>query len=193
MTKRGKGFSEIYDLSAVRIIATWLRIAYQLLAPCIVYGIQCLVVLKTILQCQSSICIKVSTLRLLAQQGARLKCRIIPKKCTVWNMALRHIGAIKKRAVKGSDSFDKQIAWLREMVDWQDETKGSREFLKSLKTDLDPTEVFVFTPKAYTNEFTFWINAGGFCVRHPYRSRSPLCGSKGKWIYRSIELSASNG
>lgn len=33
------------------------------------------------------------------------------------------------------------------MVDWQDETKDSREFLKSLKTDLDPKEVYVFTPK----------------------------------------------
>ena len=33
------------------------------------------------------------------------------------------------------------------MVDWQDETEDSREFLKSLKIDLDDTEVFVFTPK----------------------------------------------
>ena len=33
------------------------------------------------------------------------------------------------------------------MVDWQDETEDSREFLKSLKMDLDDTEVFVFTPK----------------------------------------------
>ncbi len=33
------------------------------------------------------------------------------------------------------------------MVDWQDETQDSREFLKDLKVDLAPTEVFVFTPK----------------------------------------------
>ena len=47
----------------------------------------------------------------------------------------------------GNDSMDKQLAWLREMVDWQDETHDSREFLKDLKVDLAPTEVFVFTPK----------------------------------------------
>ena len=33
------------------------------------------------------------------------------------------------------------------MVDWQDETQDSREFLKDLKVDLAPSEVFVFTPK----------------------------------------------
>ncbi len=46
-----------------------------------------------------------------------------------------------------SDNLDAQLAWLRQMVDWQDETEDSREFLKSLKMDLDDTEVFVFTPQ----------------------------------------------
>ena len=32
-------------------------------------------------------------------------------------------------------------------IDWQDETQDAREFLKSLKVDLAPSEVFVFTPK----------------------------------------------
>ena len=48
---------------------------------------------------------------------------------------------------KGDKDLEKQIAWLREMVDWQDETKDSREFLKSLKVGLAPKEVYVFTPK----------------------------------------------
>ena len=33
------------------------------------------------------------------------------------------------------------------MIDWQSETQDSREFLKDLKVDLAPTEVYVFTPK----------------------------------------------
>lgn len=33
------------------------------------------------------------------------------------------------------------------MVDWQDETPDSKEMLKSLKVDLDKSEVFVFTPE----------------------------------------------
>ncbi|WP_082019812.1 RelA/SpoT family protein [Berryella intestinalis] len=44
-------------------------------------------------------------------------------------------------------SFDQQLAWLRQMIDWGDETQDSREFLKDLKVDLDDAEVFVFTPK----------------------------------------------
>ena len=53
----------------------------------------------------------------------------------------------KEKNAKADASLDQQLAWLREMVDWQDETQDSREFLKSLKVDLAPTEVFVFTPK----------------------------------------------
>ncbi len=42
---------------------------------------------------------------------------------------------------------DKRLIWLREMVDLYKEQKSPREFLKSLKTDLIPEEVYVFTPK----------------------------------------------
>jgi len=42
---------------------------------------------------------------------------------------------------------DKRLHWLREMVDLYKEQRSPREFLKSLKTDLIPEEVYVFTPK----------------------------------------------
>ena len=42
---------------------------------------------------------------------------------------------------------DKRLHWLREMVDLYKEQKSSREFLKSLKSNLIPEEVYVFTPK----------------------------------------------
>ncbi len=42
---------------------------------------------------------------------------------------------------------DKRLHWLREMVDLYKEQKSPREFLKSLKTDLIPEEIYVFTPK----------------------------------------------
>ena len=53
----------------------------------------------------------------------------------------------KEKGGKSGDALDQQLAWLRQMVDWQDESQDSREFLKDLKVDLAPTEVFVFTPK----------------------------------------------
>jgi GTP pyrophosphokinase len=45
-------------------------------------------------------------------------------------------------ADKGGD-----IAWLRQLLDWQRETADPTEFLDALRFDLQVDEVFVFTPK----------------------------------------------
>lgn len=42
---------------------------------------------------------------------------------------------------------DRRLNWLREVVDLYKEQKSPREFLKSLKTDLIPEEIYVFTPR----------------------------------------------
>ena len=39
------------------------------------------------------------------------------------------------------------MAWLRQLLDWQKETSDPGEFLESLRFDLNASEVFVFTPK----------------------------------------------
>ncbi|OII63666.1 MULTISPECIES: bifunctional (p)ppGpp synthetase/guanosine-3',5'-bis(diphosphate) 3'-pyrophosphohydrolase [unclassified Streptomyces] len=39
------------------------------------------------------------------------------------------------------------MAWLRQLLDWQKETEDPGEFLESLRFDLSRNEVFVFTPK----------------------------------------------
>ncbi len=44
--------------------------------------------------------------------------------------------------VKGDD-----MAWLRQLLDWQKEAADPGEFMDSLRFDLHSTEVFVFTPK----------------------------------------------
>ena len=53
----------------------------------------------------------------------------------------------KEKSTASDAALEEQLAWLREMVDWQDETPDSKEMLKSLKVDLDKAEVFVFTPE----------------------------------------------
>ncbi|WP_420706180.1 RelA/SpoT family protein [Streptomyces sp. NRRL B-24484] len=40
-----------------------------------------------------------------------------------------------------------EMAWLRQLLDWQKETEDPSEFLESLRFDLSSNEVFVFTPK----------------------------------------------
>ena len=46
-----------------------------------------------------------------------------------------------------ADNLDNKLYWVRQMLDWQTETRDSQEFLDTLKTDLFSEEVFLFTPK----------------------------------------------
>ena len=52
-----------------------------------------------------------------------------------------------KEGASREDSLDHKLYWVRQMLDWQTETRDSREFLDTLKTDLFSEEVFLFTPK----------------------------------------------
>ncbi|MFE6226110.1 MULTISPECIES: bifunctional (p)ppGpp synthetase/guanosine-3',5'-bis(diphosphate) 3'-pyrophosphohydrolase [unclassified Streptomyces] len=47
----------------------------------------------------------------------------------------------------GKDDHLNDMAWLRQLLDWQKETEDPGEFLESLRFDLSRNEVFVFTPK----------------------------------------------
>ncbi|MFJ4646292.1 RelA/SpoT family protein [Streptomyces bobili] len=52
-----------------------------------------------------------------------------------------------KSSGKGKDDHLNDMAWLRQLLDWQKETEDPSEFLESLRFDLSRNEVFVFTPK----------------------------------------------
>src|SRR5438128_6853528 len=42
---------------------------------------------------------------------------------------------------------EQRLAWLRQVVEWQQDVKDPSEFLCTLKVDLYPEEVYTFTPK----------------------------------------------
>ena len=49
---------------------------------------------------------------------------------------------------EGKTGKDEQnFAWLRQLMEWQQDLKDPREFLETVKVDLFTDEVFVFTPK----------------------------------------------
>ncbi len=54
---------------------------------------------------------------------------------------------------KGERDPDK-LAWLHQMMEWQSETGDPREFMDTLKIDLFEDEVFVFTPKGDVKSLT---------------------------------------
>ncbi len=47
----------------------------------------------------------------------------------------------------GDKDLDSKLYWVRQILDWQNETRDSKEFVDTLKTDLFSEEVFLFTPK----------------------------------------------
>src|SRR5260370_26376028 len=49
---------------------------------------------------------------------------------------------------KGGTSDAQKFAWLRQLMEWQQDLKDPREFLETVKVDLFEDEGFVFTPKS---------------------------------------------
>ena len=62
------------------------------------------------------------------------------------NMVLGATGSRGAAAKKAKDDTT-EMAWLRQLVDWQRETEDPAEFLDSLRFDLAGAEVYVFTPR----------------------------------------------
>ncbi|MGL6186403.1 MAG: RelA/SpoT family protein [Clostridium chrysemydis] len=46
-----------------------------------------------------------------------------------------------------AENIETKLAWLRDMLEWQNETSDAEEFMEGFKIDLFSDEVFVFTPK----------------------------------------------
>ncbi len=54
----------------------------------------------------------------------------------------------KYKEGRSKDSkLDVKLAWLRQLLDWQNDMRDADEFMKTLRIDLFTDEVFVFTPK----------------------------------------------
>jgi GTP pyrophosphokinase len=51
-----------------------------------------------------------------------------------------------KEGAKG-DSFEQKLTWLRSLLEWQNDMRDSRMFMENLKLDLFESQVFIFSPK----------------------------------------------
>ncbi len=148
MTKKGKGFSEIYDLIAVRIIVKSVKDCYSALGAVHTLWHPMPGRFKDYIAMPKFNMYQSLHTTVIGPAGRPLEVQIRTEdmhRTSEYGVAAHW--RYKEKGGKGGDALDQQLAWLRQMIDWQSETQDSREFLKDLKVDLAPTEVYVFTPK----------------------------------------------
>lgn len=148
MAKKGKGFSEIYDLIAVRIIVKSVKDCYSALGAVHTLWHPMPGRFKDYIAMPKFNMYQSLHTTVIGPVGCPLEVQIRTEEMhrqSEYGVAAHW--RYKEKGSKGDDALDRQLAWLRQMIDWQDESQDSREFLKDLKVDLAPTEVFVFTPK----------------------------------------------
>ena len=52
-----------------------------------------------------------------------------------------------KEGIKGRDKDDNRLAWIRQIIEAQQEANDAEEIVRTIKSDLAPEDVFAFTPK----------------------------------------------
>ena len=52
-----------------------------------------------------------------------------------------------KEQVKRDLGLEAKVAWLRQVQDWRQDTEDAAQFVESLKSDVFPERIYVFTPK----------------------------------------------
>jgi len=147
MTQRGKDFSEIYDLIALRVIVDSVKDVYGALGT--VHSIwkpmpgrfKDYVAMPKFNMYQSL------HTTVIGPAGRPLEIQIRTEE--MHRTAEYGIAAHwrYKEGTRADEAFDERLAWLRQMLEWQTELKDPREFMEALKIDLFEDEVFVFTPK----------------------------------------------
>ena len=52
-----------------------------------------------------------------------------------------------KEGIKGKDKLESRLAWIRQIIEAQQETDDVEEIVRTIKSDLAPEDIFAFTPK----------------------------------------------
>ena len=52
-----------------------------------------------------------------------------------------------KEGIKGKDKLEDRLAWIRQIIEAQQETDDVEEIVRTIKSDLAPEDIFAFTPK----------------------------------------------
>ncbi len=147
MEKRNVEFEEIYDLIAIRILVNDLRECYEVLGVIHSSWKPIPGRFKDYIAMPKGNMYQSLHTTVIGPHGDRMEVQI--RTHEMHSVADAGIAAHwKYKEGKGYDEKDvKRFAWLRQLLEWQQELQDSREFMDSVKVDLFSEEVYVFTPK----------------------------------------------
>jgi GTP diphosphokinase / guanosine-3',5'-bis(diphosphate) 3'-diphosphatase len=158
MTKKGREFNEIYDLTAMRVIVDSVKDCYG--AVGVIHSLwkplpgrfKDFIAMPKFNMYQSL------HTTIIGPEGLPLEIQIRTQEmhemaefgvAAHW-MYKQHHARTGKGAGEGDprvEPDDAKLTWLRSMLDWQQELSDPQEFMETLRTDLFEDEVYVFTPK----------------------------------------------
>lgn len=147
MEKRSVDFDQIYDLIAIRILVEDLRECYEVLG--IIHSTWKPIPgrFKDYVAMPKGNMYQSLHTTVIGPSGDRMEVQI--RTFEMHRVADAGIAAHwKYKEGKGYDDKDiKRFAWLRQLLEWQNELQDSKEFMDSVKVELFPEDVYVFTPK----------------------------------------------
>ena len=146
MMKKGKTFEEIYDLQAIRILVDDVKDCYGALG--VVHTMYKPIPgrFKDYISMPKPNKYQSLHTTVIDDKGETFEVQI-----RTWEMHKTAEYGIAahwkyKEGAKKSTTFDENLTWLRQLLEWQKDLKDPNEFIETLKVDFFADEVFVFTP-----------------------------------------------
>src|SRR3954451_17764098 len=143
MTKKGREFNEIYDLTAMRVLVDSVKDCYGAIG--VIHSLWKPLPgrFKDFVAMPKFNMYQALHTTVIGPEGRPLEIQIR----TGEMHATAEYGIAAHWMYKDGSRKDKNVEWLEHLVDWQKELKGPQEVAQSVGADLFEDEVFVFTPK----------------------------------------------
>ncbi len=147
MRKRGKPYDEIYDLMAIRVLTESIKDCYHALGAVHNKWTPLTERFHDYIATPKSNMYRSLHTTIFGPGGRLYEIQIRTQ--DMHRTAEYGIAAHwrYKEGYKGApDEVDEKLAWFRQVLEWQQETREPEEFLEFLRIDLYQDEIFVFTP-----------------------------------------------